>query len=251
MSATCLTTGITGNGLLPGQINKLTKFDPDIKSVENITTTAGGTDKESDADLKKRIRLRPEGFTTAGSELAYIFWTLSAHPNISDVSIVENEPNEPGEVPIYILLKDGVIPAEDSPEIETVENMFSNATEDGKKLRAFCDKVIVLPAIPHEIKYQVEWWLFDEQRRDFETIEKNIKQALIDYEKWQSEKIGREIIPDELIRKCLVSGAKRVKLSLVIDEETEELAPFDYVSLLKNTVAKFTGSKEIFQGYDQ
>lgn len=41
---------------------------------------------ESNEDLRRRIQLSSEGFSTAGPEGAYIFHTLSAHPDVKDAS---------------------------------------------------------------------------------------------------------------------------------------------------------------------
>ncbi|XAI96267.1 tail protein [Microcystis phage Mae-JY29] len=59
---------------------------------------------ESDTDFRKRIQLSPEGYTTAGSEGAYIFHGLSADPDVKDIQAVSPEP---GEVVIYVLSRTG------------------------------------------------------------------------------------------------------------------------------------------------
>jgi phage-related baseplate assembly protein len=59
---------------------------------------------ENDTDFRKRIQLSPEGYTTAGSEGAYIFHGLSADPDVKDIQAVSPEP---GEVVIYVLSRTG------------------------------------------------------------------------------------------------------------------------------------------------
>ncbi len=63
-----------------------------IDSVSNINGINGGSDDEGDENYIKRILLAPEGFSVAGPELAYIYFALSAHPSIVDVSV--DVPNE-------------------------------------------------------------------------------------------------------------------------------------------------------------
>ena len=69
-----------------------------IDSVSNINGVNGGSDDETDENYIKRILLAPEGFSVAGPELAYIYFALSAHPSIVDVSV--DVPNEDATVDI-------------------------------------------------------------------------------------------------------------------------------------------------------
>lgn len=67
-----------------GDINILLKPMSYIESVTNITKVTGGTDRENDKSYFNRICLAPESFTCAGSKLAYIYHTMSAHTAIID-----------------------------------------------------------------------------------------------------------------------------------------------------------------------
>jgi phage-related baseplate assembly protein len=59
---------------------------------------------ESDADMRRRIQLAPEGFSVAGPEGAYIFHALSAHADVLDASATSPAP---GEVVVTILSRRG------------------------------------------------------------------------------------------------------------------------------------------------
>lgn len=59
---------------------------------------------ESDADFRRRIALAPEGYTTAGSEMSYVFHGLSADPDVLDVSPISPTP---GVVTVYVLARSG------------------------------------------------------------------------------------------------------------------------------------------------
>jgi phage-related baseplate assembly protein len=89
---------------------------------------------ESDIDFRKRIQLSPEGYTTAGSEGAYIFHGLSADPDVKDIQAVS--PN-PGEVVIYVLSRTGNGTA-DAPLLAAVEAALSADT-----VRPLTDQVTV------------------------------------------------------------------------------------------------------------
>lgn len=58
-----------------------------IESVENINGVAGGSDDETDKHYIERILLAPEGFSVAGPEAAYIYFTLSANSAIVDATV--------------------------------------------------------------------------------------------------------------------------------------------------------------------
>jgi phage-related baseplate assembly protein len=92
---------------------------------------------ESDTDFRKRIQLSPEGFTTAGSEGAYIFHGLSADPDVKDIQAVS--PN-PGEVVVYVLSRTGDGTA-DAPLLAAVEAALSADT-----VRPLTDQVEVQSA---------------------------------------------------------------------------------------------------------
>jgi phage-related baseplate assembly protein len=64
--ATCDVPGLKGNGLVPGQINKMVDVLPYIKDVRNLTTTMLGADRETNDPFRARIQLAPERFSVAG-----------------------------------------------------------------------------------------------------------------------------------------------------------------------------------------
>lgn len=81
------------NGYAVGTITTLVDLIPYIEKVANVTETAGGDDgepytTEGDDRLRERIRLAPAKRSTAGPELAYIYWAMSADSSIVDVKAV-------------------------------------------------------------------------------------------------------------------------------------------------------------------
>ena len=81
------------NGYAAGTITTLVDLIPYIESVTNVTQTAGGDDGEpytveGDNRFRERIRLAPAKRSTAGPELAYIYWALTADSSIIDVKAV-------------------------------------------------------------------------------------------------------------------------------------------------------------------
>ncbi len=71
---------------------------------DDTTTPPTPAIMESDADLRRRTQLAPEGATAAGSRQAYRFYALSADPDVADVEI---QSPSPGEVAVYVLSRSG------------------------------------------------------------------------------------------------------------------------------------------------
>jgi len=92
---------------------------------------------ESDADLRRRLVLAPEGFSVAGPEGAYIFHALSADPAVLDASATSPTP---GTVVVSILARggDGTASAD---LLATVDAYLSAETR-----RPLTDNVIVQSA---------------------------------------------------------------------------------------------------------
>ena len=102
--ALCTENGVGGNELLPGQVNVLVDLIPYVESVSNTTKTSGGADLESDESLAERIFLAPSGYSVAGPDDAYKYWTKTYSQTIGDVKVTS--PN-PVEVEIRFIMTDG------------------------------------------------------------------------------------------------------------------------------------------------
>jgi phage-related baseplate assembly protein len=232
VGATCLTEGTASNALVAGQINRLVDALAYVSRVENIETTAGGSDIEDDARLRERIRIAPEQFTTAGSEGAYHFWAISAHADIENVAVLSEPLFPPGEVHLFLLLTGGRLPEADGPEVELVRRAV-NMT----RRRPLTDHVFVAPAEAYPVDYTVRWFITTLQAPQVLEIEARIKAAVAEYEAWQTAVIARGLNPDRLIQLCRGAGAKRVELARItegVDDEdnaVEVAGPFEYVSL--------------------
>jgi phage-related baseplate assembly protein len=206
VTATCITMGAAGNGFVVGQVNRLVDPLPFVVNVTNTTVSSGGLDVETDDALRARINLAPESFSTAGSELSYVFWALSARQDISDVSVVSPTP---GIVNVYVLLEGGTIPPAGGTEIQDVTDAVSALNR-----RPLTDMVTVRAPTAVNLDYRLTWYITQSQVTQSAQIEAQIKQAVADYEAWQIEKIGRDINPDRLIELCRAAGAKRIDTSL-------------------------------------
>lgn len=203
IGATCVEKGEIGNGFLPGEISSMVEPLPYVKSIQNTTISSDGVEEETDDAYAERIRLAPESFSVAGSELAYIYWAKSTSQEIVDATA--DSPVE-GEVDIRILMRDGRIPTEE--EIKLVEETISH-----KKVRPLTDMVTV--GAPTVIEYEVvaEYWIGSKNATISTIIEGQVNTAYQEYLVWQREKMGRDVDLSELIARLKRAGASRVAVN--------------------------------------
>src|SRR5690606_12253651 len=125
--------GKQGNGYELGDISIILDPQPYLFSAHNIETTAGGSDDESDDELRERIMLAPQSFSNAGSRGAYEYFARSANPGIVHVSVVSFTP---GQGNIYPLMEGGEI-----PDQAVLDEVFSACNSE--KVRPLTDTVMV------------------------------------------------------------------------------------------------------------
>lgn len=225
--AECTTSGNVGNNYDIGLINTLVNPIAYINKVENITVSQGGSNVEDDENFRNRLYLAPEGFSTAGSAEAYKFHCLKFSEQISDINVFSENP---GEVTIIILLKNGVIPE------EVFLNELLNYINDSS-IRPLTDKVLV--EAPKTINYSINLTYYikksDSDRE--ETINQKINEAIDEYIDWQKECIGRDINPSFLIGKMINAGAKRVEIETPIFSIVDDKS----VAVLENKTVQYGG----------
>jgi len=89
--------GVLGNDYALGTISVILDPQPYLATAENTSISEGGSDEESDDQLRERIRLAPNRFSNAGPYKAYEFYAASASPLIIDVAI-DNRHYQDGDV---------------------------------------------------------------------------------------------------------------------------------------------------------
>lgn len=201
-TAVCTQVGSIGNGFLPGQINRLSDPFPFHSSVQNTTTTQGGTDRESLESFRERTRLAPESYSTAGPYGAYEYWAKSASQLIIDVSV---KSPSPGVVEIVPLLQGGEIPTQ-----SILDEVYAACNDDQR--RPLTDHVVV--RAPETIKYSLEFTYFI-ARIDSAigtTIQQRVYEVVENFILWQKSKLGRDINPTRLIEMVKSAGVKRIDM---------------------------------------
>lgn len=228
--ATCKTSGLVGNSIPVGQINVMVDLYPYFSKVENITVSNGGTDEEDDETYRERIRSLPESFTVAGSSGAYEFWVKSTSQEIIDVKIVSEKPCE---VDIYPWTRGGLATAELKEKIlKTTNSEF---------IRPLTDKVSVKDPTVVEYNIQLNYYVGKENESFVSTIKDAVKLAIDEYNSWQKERIGRDINPDELIKKMKMVGVKRVEITSPAFRKLESKE----VGVVKDVTVNYQGVEDI------
>ena len=229
--ATCTTPGENGNGYLAGQIATIVTPMPYLESAVNLTETSGGADAEDDDAFAERIRLAPNSFSVAGPSKAYIFHAYSVSSAIIDVAVTSTTP---GVVNVYPLLEGGEIPGEEL--LDDVETYLSS-----DDIRPLTDEVHALAPTAQNYAIQVDYWIFSEDQSRGDQIKAAVNAAVEEYRMWQQARIGRDILPDQLIRGVIAAGAARV--------DSATLSPSEFIALEDDEVAQCTGVTVNFKGY--
>ena len=201
--AQALLEGTVGNDFAPGQINTIINWNqPFALTVANTTTTSGGSDDETDDQYRYRIWLAIESFSTCGPRDAYEFWALTAHPDIIQC-VVHSAPEIAGEVWLYPLMKGGELP---TPDILTL--VLNSCSADTR--RPVTDYVTA--SAPTTVSYTLDmtYYVTEDNEVLLSTIQKNVNQAVSDWILWQRSFISRDLNCDELRKRCLEAGAKRI-----------------------------------------
>lgn len=227
----CTDVGTAGNDYLPGEkVTAVTPL-PFVVSIENLLVTSGGADIEENDPYAGRIRLAPEKFSTAGPELAYAYFALSASQDITDVKV--DNPS-PGVTRILVLLKDGELPQQQ--HLDAVLEKCS-ATD----VRPLTDSVIA--TAPNVVTYDVhvQYWLPKSLEAMANLLIPKIEARFAEYLAWQKSKIGRDINPTELSDRLKnidenTKGAARVEIDIPYTVISD-----DSIAVANDTSIEFMG----------
>lgn len=228
--ANCVEIGEHANGIEIGELNTLVDLVPYIESVTNITKTEGGTGIESDENLKERFFLAPSGYSVAGPDGAYEYWTKSYNPSIRDVKVTSPEPCV---VNIRFIMDGGKIPG------DTVIQGLQEYLMD-ENIRPLTDQVIVEAPELEKYNVKVVYFIKASDVSKEMSIKAQVVQAVSNYNTWQKEKIGRDITPDVLVQYIMAAGAKRV----VIEEPVYKVVKDTAIAQLSEETITYGGIED-------
>lgn len=155
---------------------------------------------ESDADLRRRVQLAPEGFSVAGPEGAYSFHALAV-AGVADASVASPAP---GEVLVSVLSRTG----DGTASAELVLAVAAALTATG--VRPLTDQVTVQSA--QIVPYAVTATLWTLPGPDSSVVRAEAQarvQALVE----STRRLGRDIARSALIAALHVEGVQRVDLA--------------------------------------
>lgn len=197
--------------------------------VRRLVTPAAATSPavyESDASLRKRIQLAPEGYTTAGSEGSYQFHTINADVRIKDMQAYS--PSE-GVVSIYLLSHEGDGAA--SNELLNIVNKALNA----KQIRPLTDHVNVYSA--SIIYYTIDAVIETASGPDANTILESAAIALKEYTELVHA-LNEEVTISGIYHALHQPGVKKVTLNQPLTNIPIEAGQAGYCSAMNLSLAE-------------
>ena len=232
VEAECTTPGVAGNGFLAGQVNLLADPLPYVEKAANVSTSEGGTDLEDDLSLAERTYLAPSGFSTAGPQDAYTYWTKTRNTDVGSVRPVSNQ--AAGTVTVYVLMRDGTLPGTE---------VLADLTEflKDREIRPMTDLVTVSAPTVKSFSITLTYYIARSNQASASAIQGQVDAAIADFITWQTTEIGRDINQTELIRRVREAGAKRV---VVTAPEFTTVAATEVAQLAKNGLAVTYGGLE-------
>lgn len=194
------TAGKDGNGYAPGTVNKILDPLAFVSTAANIDTTGGGSDVETDEQLRERIKLAPSQYSSAGSRSSYKFYAQSANALITDVSITSPIP---GTVVIIPLTEN-----DDTPEQVITDVYAACSPED---VRPLTDTVIVAAPVRTDYRIQVDVVLYEDT--DANEAQTQIIAALNAFAVEKRTRLGQDIIRSHIAQICRIGTAYDVAVT--------------------------------------
>lgn len=192
-------TGPSFNGFLASSIIVLLDTFAQFDTVTNLDQTSGGSDEETDDQLRERAKLAISAFSVAGPVNAYKYFAFSANPDILDVSI---DSPIPGQVNIYPLT--AIVPTP-----TTILNQVQLVCSD-EKVRPLTDTVVVLAPTASVYTIQADLTLYT--GADDVAITQQVTDLLNNYKDQKGSKLGMDIIINQILALCMVDGVYDVNL---------------------------------------
>lgn len=230
VGAACVTAGTAGNDIAAGELNIIVDPIAYVESAVNTTVPEGGTDEETDDELRERIYLAPSKYAV-GTADGYYYRAKEYSTDIGDIVVTSNQ--KAGKVDIVFLKTDGSSPGEEL--ITGLQEYMQQA--DGHILND-----LVTCAAPEEVEYSINFTYYI-RRSDSASavaIQNAVAAAVEEYQTAQRE-IGKDVVPDDLIELVKAAGAKRLNFT------DASFAPV-LTTVAANKVAVLSGEAQITYG---
>ena len=188
--------GQSGNGYAPGAVNKILDPLAFVSAVANINITGGGSDTETDEQLRARMKLAPSQFSTAGSKASYEYHAKSANSSITDISVTSPVP---GTV-LIVPLTASAGSANGSGEVagQVIDDVYNACSPEN--VRPLTDHVVVAAPLHRDYDIRVDIVLYE--NADPVKVKNEVTAALTDYAKAKRERLGLDIIRSHVAQAC-------------------------------------------------
>lgn len=193
--------GLSANGYTAGAVSVILDPEPYISTATNTTVTTGGSDEETDEQLRQRIFLAFAQSATAGSYSSYKLFALSANPLIVDVYVTS--PN-PGTVAVYPMVAGG----DETPQT-ILDQVFS--VLDAEDVRPLTDTVLVNS--PSPVDYALDVSLTILTTANQQLIVQQVTANLNAFVAERATKLGLDITLDQITALCMVDGVYSVDIN--------------------------------------
>lgn len=196
------TSGKLSNDYAIGTVNVILDPQPYLATVSNTSVTVGGSDEETDEQLRDRIKLAPSAFSNAGSYKAYEFWAKSTSPLIIDVAVTNPVP---GTVEVFPLMANLA-----TTPIEILNAV--NAVLNADKIRPLTDTVIVTSPTAIGTAITVGLILYDG------TVQSDILPVVISnleaFRDGRRKLLGQDIVIDQIKSICMIDGVYKCNVTV-------------------------------------
>jgi phage-related baseplate assembly protein len=208
VTGACTSSGSIGNGYLAGQINAIVNWQiPQVITAANTETTAGGSEAETDDQLRYRQFLIPDSFGSAGSIGQYLEAIYGASPAILDAAVIGPQLNTgapsgfpAGQVQIYVLEQ-----GPSMPNSATLDQVQAACSDDWT--RPATDYVFTYAPSGYGYNVSVTWAADVDEAASIANIQAGVNNAVNSYNVWQQSKIGRALNPAYLSQLVMEAGA--------------------------------------------
>ncbi len=224
----CMEAGASGNALPVGTVLGLVEQSAKIVSVTIVQATAGGTDQEEDEAYRDRIREGGFYGATTGPKGAYRARAMEVSANIVDAGAYQKAA---GIVGIALILEDGIT----AGEKETILAGVADALSDNDT-RPLSDTVEVEEA--EEVVYELNI-AYQAEGTTAENVLPKLNAAVMEYQQWQENTVGRVFDPFRLLMLLYNAGATMAQWTegSHMDGGTVDRTPIEANQRLKGTVS--------------
>jgi len=219
VTAIAQSNGVSGNDYELGAISTILDPQPYLATAANTTVSEGGSDEESDDQLRERIRLAPNSFSVAGPYKAYEFHTFSASPLIIDVAVdnryyVSGDTIPagksvgdviPGTVDVFPLMSD--LTETPSEILDLVESKLN-----ADRIRPLNDKVRAVSPTSVDTVITVGLILYaGTVQADILPV---VEAALEAFRNGRRKLLGQDVVIDQIKAVCMVDGVYKANVTV-------------------------------------